>query len=44
MKKFITLTVDDIVAITPSIVNEADDVTIQLIWVTQTQYAVYYVA
>ena len=33
-----------IVAITASIVNAADNVTVQLKWVTQTQFAGYYVA
>jgi len=44
MKKLITFTVGAIVAFTASIVNAADDVTIQLKWVTQTQFAGYYVA
>ena len=44
MKKFMTFTVGAVVALTASIVNAADNVTIQLKWVTQTQFAGYYVA
>lgn len=44
MKKLMTFTVGAVVALTASIVNAADNVTIQLKWVTQTQFAGYYVA
>ena len=44
MKKYMIFAVGAIVAITASIVNAADNVTVQLKWVTQTQFAGYYVA
>jgi NitT/TauT family transport system substrate-binding protein len=44
MRKFLTLTVGAIVAFSASIATAADDVTVQLKWVTQTQFAGYYVA
>ena len=44
MKKYMSFAVGAIVAITASIVNAADNVTVQLKWVTQTQFAGYYVA
>ena len=44
MRKFITFTLGAIAAFTASIATAADDVTIQLKWVTQTQFAGYYVA
>ena len=39
MKKYMIFAVGAIVAITASIVNAADNVTVQLKWVTQTQFA-----
>jgi NitT/TauT family transport system substrate-binding protein len=44
MRKFITFTLGAIAAFTASIATAADDVTIQLKYVTQTQFAGYYVA
>ena len=44
MKKVVSFIVGAIVALNASIVSAADDVTIQLKWVTQTQFAGYYVA
>ena len=44
MQKFMTFTAGAIVAFTASMVNAADNVTVQLKWVTQTQFAGYYVA
>ena len=44
MKKVVSLIVGAIVALNTSIASAADDVTIQLKWVTQTQFAGYYVA
>ena len=44
MFKFLTFTVGAIVALCASIVSAADNVTVQLKWVTQTQFAGYYVA
>ena len=44
MKKYMIFAVGAIVAITASIVNAADNDTVQLKWVTQTQFAGYYVA
>ena len=44
MKKYMIFAVGAIVAITASIVNAADNVKVQLKWVTQTQFAGYYVA
>ena len=44
MKKVVSLIVGAIVALNASIASAADDVTIQLKWVTQTQFAGYYVA
>ena len=44
MQKLKTFTVGAIVAFTASMVNAADNVTVQLKWVTQTQFAGYYVA
>ena len=44
MKKFMTFTAGAIFAVTASMANAADDVTVQLKWVTQTQFAGYYVA
>ena len=44
MRKLITYTTSVLFALTASLANAADDVTIQLKWVTQTQFAGYYVA
>ena len=44
MKKVVSFIVGAIVALNASIASAADDVTIQLKWVTQTQFAGYYVA
>ncbi|MGB0634100.1 MAG: ABC transporter substrate-binding protein [Paracoccaceae bacterium] len=44
MRKLITYTMSVLFALTASLANAADDVTIQLKWVTQTQFAGYYVA
>ena len=44
MQKLMTFTAGAIVAFTASMVNAADNVTVQLKWVTQTQFAGYYVA
>jgi len=43
-EKLITFTLGAIAAFTASIATAADNVTIQLKWVTQTQFAGYYVA
>ena len=43
MKKVVSFIVGAIVALNASIASAADDVTIQLKWVTQTQFAGYYV-
>ena len=44
MQKFMTFTAGAIVAFTASMVNAADNVTVPLKWVTQTQFAGDYVA
>ncbi|MDG2299193.1 MAG: ABC transporter substrate-binding protein [Planktomarina sp.] len=44
MRKFITFTLGAIAAFTASVATAADNVTIQLKYVTQTQFAGYYVA
>ena len=44
MKNWITYILGAIFASTASFASAADDVTIQLKWVTQTQFAGYYVA
>ena len=44
LKKVVSFIVGAIVALNASIASAADDVTIQLKWVTQTQFAGYYVA
>ena len=44
MKKVVSFIVGAIVALNASIASAADDVTVQLKWVTQTQFAGYYVA
>ena len=44
MKKVVSFIVGAIVALNASIASAADNVTIQLKWVTQTQFAGYYVA
>jgi len=44
MKKVVSFIVGAIVALNATIASAADDVTIQLKWVTQTQFAGYYVA
>ena len=44
MKDFFKFAVSGILLLGASIANAADDVTIQLKWVTQTQFAGYYVA
>ena len=44
MRKLISYTTGVLFALTASLASAADDVTIQLKWVTQTQFAGYYVA
>ena len=44
MKDFFKFAVSGILLLGASIANASDDVTIQLKWVTQTQFAGYYVA
>ncbi|MDA0361529.1 MAG: ABC transporter substrate-binding protein [Proteobacteria bacterium] len=44
MKNWITYSLSALLALMTTVANAADDVTIQLKWVTQTQFAGYYVA
>jgi len=44
MKIWITYSLSAFLALMTTVANAADDVTIQLKWVTQTQFAGYYVA
>ena len=44
MKNFFKLAVSGAVMLVASMASASDDITIQLKWVTQTQFAGYYVA